>query len=470
MIGRTEEIALLKEQADADRSRFVVVYGRRRVGKTFLVREAFGYRFTFTHTGVERATLSEQLAQFRQSLVVQGYEDCPLPTDWIEAFGLLKKLIMKSSDKRKVLFIDELPWMDTPKSRFLPAFENFWNGWCSARTDILLIVCGSATSWMVKKVLRNKGGLFNRANRTICLQPFTLKQCEDYAREAGLSMGRRELVEAYMIFGGLPYYWSLLDRRYSLAQNVDRLCFTTVGELVLEFRRLYDSVFRVPEPYLRIVTALGTRQIGMTREDMVGALGVENCGKLTNCLQDLELSGFIRAYCPFGRRKKGTVYQLIDNFTLFYFRFMRDGANSRDGFWLSSVDSSERHSWEGLAFERVCLWHERQIKEALRIGGVQTNTASWKSAKKNGGAQVDMVIDRRDGVINLCEMKFTSAPFAIGANYEKELRNKVSLFKEETETKSSVHLTMVTIDGVRRNEHSGIVQSEVTLDNLFREI
>ena len=467
MIGRSEEIALLREQAEADRSRFVVVYGRRRVGKTFLVREAFGYRFTFTHTGAEHATLAEQLAQFRQSLAVQGFEDCPMPTDWIEAFGLLKRLIMRSPDKRKVLFIDELPWMDTPKSRFLPAFENFWNGWCSARTDILLIVCGSATSWIVKKVLRNKGGLFNRANRTICLQPFTLKQCEDYAQEAGLSMGRRELAEAYMIFGGLPYYWSLLDRRYSLAQNIDRLCFTTVGELVLEFRRLYDSVFRVPEPYVRIVTALATRKIGMTREDMVETLGVENCGKLTNCLQDLELSGFIRSYRPFGRRKKGTVYQLIDNFTLFYFRFMRDSANAREDFWLASVDSGERHNWEGLAFERVCLWHARQIKEALRIGGVQTNMAAWRSARKSGGAQVDLVIDRKDGVINLCEMKFTSAPFAIGASYEKELRNKIALFKEETGTRASIHLTMVTVDGVRRNEYAGIVQSEVTLDDLF---
>ena len=267
---------------------------------------------------------------------------------------------------------------------------------------------------------------------------------------------------------GLPYYWSLLDRRYSLAQNVDRLCFTTVGELALEFRRLYASVFRVPEPYVRVVTALGTRKIGMTREDLVESLGVENCGRLTNCLQDLELGGFIRSYRPFGRRKKGTVYQLIDNFTLFYFRFMREAGNSRDGFWLDSVDSSERHSWEGLAFERVGLWHEQQIKEALRIGGVRTNTASWRSVRKSGGAQVDLVIDRKDGVVNLCEMKFTSAPFAIGAGYEKELRNKISLFKEETETRSSVHLTMVTVDGVRRNEYAGVVQSEVTLDDLFR--
>lgn len=467
MIGRDDEIALLREQGAADRSRLVVVYGRRRIGKTFLVREAFNYRFTFTYTGVERATLSEQLSQFHQALVEQGLQDCPIPCNWIDAFGLLKKLLAASKDERKIVFIDELPWMDTPKSRFLPAFENFWNGWCSARKDILLIVCGSATSWMVKRVLRNRGGLFNRANRTICLQPFTLRQCEEYTREAGLSMGRRELAEAYMAFGGVPYYWSLLDRRYSLAQNIDRLCFTATGDLIPEFRRLYESVFVSPEPYLKIVTELGMKKIGMTREELSAATGVANCGRLTDILSDLEQSGFVRSYAPFGKRKKGTVFQLVDNFSLFYFRFMRGKPVSRPDYWLSSVDSVERHSWEGLAFELVCLWHERQLKEALRIGGVQTNTASWRSEKKSGGAQIDLLLERKDGIVNLCEMKFSSGAFAISEKYERELRNKIQLFKDETGTRKSVHLTLVSAEGLRRNGHAGIVQSVVTLNDLF---
>ena len=467
MIGRDDEIALLREQGAADRSRLVVVYGRRRIGKTFLVREAFDYRFTFTFTGVERATLSEQLSQFHQALLEQGLSNCPVPRSWIDAFGLLKKLLSASKDERKIVFVDELPWMDTPKSRFLPAFENFWNGWCSARKDILLIVCGSATSWMVKRVLRNRGGLFNRANRTICLQPFTLRQCEEFAREAGLSMGRRELAEAYMAFGGVPYYWSLLDRRYSLAQNIDRLCFTVAGDLVPEFRRLYESVFVSPEPYMRVVTELGTKKSGMTREELSAATGVPNCGRLTDILSDLEQSGFVRSYAPFGKRKKGTVFQLVDNFSLFYFRFMRGKPVSRPDYWLSSVDSAERHSWEGLAFELVCLWHERQLKDALRIGGVQTNTASWRSEKKSGGAQIDLLLERKDGIVNLCEMKFSSAAFAISEKYERELRNKIQLFKDETGTRKSVHLTLVSAEGLRRNGHAGIVQSVVTLDDLF---
>lgn len=270
-----------------------------------------------------------------------------------------------------------------------------------------------------------------------------------------------------MAFGGVPYYWSLLDRRYSLAQNIDRLCFTVAGDLVPEFRRLYESVFVSPEPYMRVVTELGTKKSGMTREELSAATGVPNCGRLTDILSDLEQSGFVRSYAPFGKRKKGTVFQLVDNFSLFYFRFMRGKPVSRPDYWLSSVDSAERHSWEGLAFELVCLWHERQLKDALRIGGVQTNTASWRSEKKSGGAQIDLLLERKDGIVNLCEMKFSSAAFAISEKYERELRNKIQLFKDETGTRKSVHLTLVSAEGLRRNGHAGIVQSVVTLDDLF---
>lgn len=224
MVGRTYEIETLREIAAEDRSRFVVVYGRRRVGKTFLIREAFDYRFAFSHTGMENGSMADQLEAFYGSLVDQGLDpSAEAPKNWIQAFGLLKGLLKKMPDQRKIVFIDELPWMDTPKAKFVSALENFWNGWCSARKDIVLIVCGSATSWMVKKVLKNKGGLFNRANRVMCLKPFTLGECEAYMKERGLSMGRKEIAEGYMIFGGVPYYWSLLDRSLSLAQSVDRL-------------------------------------------------------------------------------------------------------------------------------------------------------------------------------------------------------------------------------------------------------
>ena len=276
--------------------------------------------------------MAEQLRQFRESFVDYGWADCPVPSSWIDAFALLKKFLSRSDDARKIVFFDELPWMDTPKSSFLNAFEHFWNGWCSARKDIVLIVCGSATSWMTRRVLRNKGGLFNRASRTINLQPFSLHDCEAYARESGLVMSRRELVEAYMVFGGVPYYWSLLDKRFSFAQNLDRLYFSPSGELVPEFRRLFESVFRHPEPYLRLVTALGNSAGGMTREELAETAKVVNTGKLTTWLRDLEQSGFIKVFMPYGKRKKGAVYQLVDAFAFFHFRFVRSATVAGAGF------------------------------------------------------------------------------------------------------------------------------------------
>ena len=469
IVGRAKELETLKECLAADRSRLIVVYGRRRVGKTFLVREAFDYHFTFTHTGIEDGTLSEQLFGFWTSLREQWDDGCCKPGNWMEAFELLKRAIRHSTDDRKTIFIDELPWMDTRNSGFVKAVEAFWNGWASARKDVVMIVCGSAASWMVNKILQNRGGLFNRANRTIYLEPWTLHECEQYLAEQNNPMDRKDIAAAYMIFGGAPYYWSLLDKRFSFAQNLDRLYFSTSGELVPEFRRLFESVFRHPEPYLRLVAALGNATGGITREELADAAKVVNTGKLTAWLRDLEQSGFIKVFMPFGRRKKGAVYQLVDAFTLFHFRFARATTTVGAGFWSMATDLPERRAWEGLAFERVCFMHGREIKEALRIGGVITELCSWRSEKKKGGAQIDMLLARRDGVINRCDMKFSTGQFAIKPGYAASLANKIAVFKEETGTESAVHLTLVTMNGVKRNENSSIVQSEVTADDLFKE-
>jgi len=231
MVGRKKELNIIRECMEADRSRLIVVYGRRRVGKTFLVREAFDYKFTFTHTGLEDANFHDQLSAFWRSVKSQGGAESQRPQNWVEAFSLLKELLSSSRDRRKTVFIDELPWMDTRNSGFVMALSDFWNGWASARKDVVMVVCGSAAAWMVKKVLHNRGGLFNRANRTICLNPFTLGECERYLESEGLVMDRKDIVAAYMIFGGSPYYWSLLDKGESLSQNVDRLFFAENAEL-----------------------------------------------------------------------------------------------------------------------------------------------------------------------------------------------------------------------------------------------
>ena len=472
MVGRENELKVIRECIDADRSRLVVVYGRRRVGKTFLVREAFDYRFTFTHTGVEDGDYSDQLGAFWHSLKEQWNYDCKRPTTWSEAFYLLEQALAESSDDRKTVFIDELPWMDTRNSGFVKAVAAFWNGWASARKDIVMVVCGSAAAWMSKKILQNKGGLFNRANRTIYLEPFTLRECELYLEESDFEMDRKDIASAYMVFGGAPYYWTLLQKGKSLSQNIDRLFFAPNAELAREFKRLYRSVFDHPEPYVAVVTALATKKVGMTRDELLKAIpDAYGCGAFSDVLENLEISGFVRRYSETGKIKKGSIFQLVDNYTLFYFKFVQ-GYSGRDAErWTHMVHDQVRVVWEGLAFERLGLLHSRQIKAALGISGVETTESAWQCKSDdsgNKGAQVDLVIERGDRVTNLCEMKFASSEYVIDADAAAALREKIAAFKRETGTRNTCHVTFVTTYGVKRNKHSGIVQSEVTLDDLFR--
>lgn len=470
MIGREKEQAILKELAKSDHSELAVVYGRRRVGKTFLVRETFDYKFAFSHAGVENGTLRDELFAFWDSLRDAGCE-CGRPTDWWTAFGELKNLLRRCPDARKIVFLDELPWMDTHKSGFIKALESFWNGWASARRDIFLVVCGSAAAWMVKNVLQSRGGLFNRASRQIYLQPFTLAECERFVRSKGIEMERGDIVKAYMVFGGAAYYWGLLEKGESLAQNIDRLFFSQGGDLAHEFSRLYRSVFSNPDPYVAIVSSLGERKSGITREELVAADGkIANNGNLSRCLDNLERSGFIRRYVPIGRRKNNSLIQLTDNYTLFYFKFMKENTDGDEAFWSHYSATSACAAWEGLAFERVCLAHIDRIKAALGISGVAAKVAPWRyRGNEDGlrGAQIDLVISRADNVVNICEMKFTCGEYEITADEAERLRNRIEAFRRETGFRGGIHLTFVTPYGVRRNKYWNMVQSEVTLNDLF---
>jgi hypothetical protein len=471
MIGRIDEQRRLREAFESEYSEFVAVYGRRRVGKTFLVREQFNYKFTFQHTGLARKSTREQLQSFQQSLRRQGYTKAPLPSNWIEAFDMLKDLIEWSKDKRKVVFIDEMPWMDAPRSSFLPALENFWNSFASARKDVVLIACGSATSWIVKKLLKNKRGLHNRITYRIHLQPFTLNECEQYAKQRKLGMSRLQLMEGYMALGGIPYYWSLLDKSKSLALNIDRLFFSKDGELKSEYHELYASLFKHPEKYLTVIETLGKKRLGLSREEIIKEGKLESNGKLSEILEDLENCGFIRKYNMIGMKSKGALYQLIDFYTLFYFRFIQNNPINDEHFWSKSIGTGEYNNWCGLAFERLCLLHSRQIKIKLGISGIISSEYAWWTGQKDGkrGAQIDLLIDRNDGVINLCEMKYTKAPFQMDANYEANLLNKRARFIEATQTQKAVHITMVSSQGLERNAYADEIQSEVSGGDLFAE-
>lgn len=469
IIGRKEEQQILRSAVQSENSEFVAVYGRRRVGKTYLIRETFGYKFTFQHTGLAKGNTKEQLFSFAISLRDAGYDDCPIPKSWLEAFSLLSTYLKNSADEKKIVFLDELPWMDTARSNFISAFEHFWNGWASARKDIVLIICGSATSWIINKVINDHGGLHNRVTKQIALQPFTLKECEMFAESKGLEMSRYQLAECYMVLGGIPYYWSLLEKGFSLSQNIDKIIFAKNGKLSNEFNQLYASLFKSPEQYIDVVTALGKKKAGMTREEIIAATDMYSSGTLSKVLDELEYCGFIRKYNGFDKKSKQAIYQLIDNYTLFYFKFIQQNENNDEHFWSASIDSAMHRAWSGLAFERLCMAHTQQIKAALGIAGVLSNVYSWRKEadEMSDGAQIDLLIDRKDQVINLCEMKYSLSEYVIDAEYEQKLRNKKSVFINTTNTRKAVHLTMVTTFGIKVNAHSGIVQNEITLEDLF---
>ncbi|MBQ3691531.1 MAG: AAA family ATPase [Bacteroidales bacterium] len=454
-----------------EESQFCAVYGRRRVGKTFLIRQSFNGNFTFQHTGLANSTLEEQLDEFKESLKNYGLKNCKTPKNWREAFRFLAALLEQSVEMKKVVFIDELSWMDTPKSNFISALEHFGNSWASARKDIVLIVCGSATSWIVSKIIKNYGGLHNRLTEQIYLRPFNLYECECFCKAANMEFSRYDILEFYMALGGIPYYWNFINRELSVSQNIDRIFFSGSSPLKNEFLSLYSSLFKNPEPYLKIVRTLGEKKAGMTRSEILSETKMSDNQIFSRVLEELEQCTFIRKYYAFQKRTKDVIYQLIDNYTLFYFRYIQKNSKRSENFYSLTENNSIRNSWSGLAFERVCFWHINQIKQKLGISGVGAGVNSWftKPSELYDGAQIDLLIDRDDKVINLCEIKFYNGDFVVDKSYSDNLRNKISTFKLATNTKKSVRLTMITVFGVKKNMYSSLINSEITAEDLFMD-
>lgn len=472
LIGRKTEQKELIEAYRSEYSEFVAITGRRRVGKTFLVRETFDYKFAFQHIGLANQSTRNQLLEFRQSLLNCGMKKCRIPANWFDAFQLLGQLLDSKPQGKKVVFIDELPWMDAPRSNFVSAVEHFWNSFASARKDILFIVCGSATSWIIKKVFKNHGGLHNRVTHRLHLSPFNLYECEQYARLLNLNISRFDILEYYMVLGGIPFYWSLLKRGRSVAQNIDQLFFSKYGALRSEYDNLYHSLFKSPDPYIKVIERLYSKKIGLTRKEIVEECSLANNGKLTTILDDLEACGFVRSYELKGLRKGSVIFQLIDNYSLFYFSFLKGKRCEDENFWTLNLNTSQENVWEGLAFERVCYQHFRQIKWALGISGVSTQNYAWevRPDKVYGdGAQIDLVIDRADRVVNLCEIKFRKSEFTIDKKEDRNLRHKLDRFLRDAGQHKSAFMTLITPYGLKSNIYSDIIQSVINLQDLFHE-
>jgi AAA+ ATPase superfamily predicted ATPase len=448
---------------------FIAVYGRRRVGKTYLINEFFGEEFSFSVTGLAGEDKAAQLKNFCVSIKKYGGGESDAD-NWYDAFENLISLLEKSrAHDRKIIFIDELPWLDTRKSGFLSALEHFWNGWAASHREILLIVCGSATSWMINKLIRNRGGLHNRVTRRMRINPFTLGETEEYLLYKNINVSRIDIAQAYMVFGGIPFYLKQLEQGRSIAQNIDRLCFEKDSFMRDEFSVLFKSLFKNSENHLKVLTALGSKRNGLLREDILDLTGLNSGGGVTMVLNELEQCGFIETYNDYSGKSGRYIYQLTDLFTAFYLKFMRNNKQLDTGYWSKIIGSGTYYAWVGPTFEKLCRMHIDKIKTKLSIGGILATPYAWAKTGKEGekGAQIDLLIDRNDNIINICECKFVNEKFVIDKDYDEALRNKIGVFVREVKTRKAPHLTMISTYGVKQNKYSGIVQSEVLLDDLF---
>ena len=469
-IGRQDEIRQLKEYYSSNRAEFIAVYGRRRIGKTFLIDEFFERNFAFNISGVIDGDKSEQMAAFMQGMRSIGY-DKTTPKTWMDAFFVLRQqLETKLLDKKRcVVFIDELPCFDTPKSGFVRALGHFWNSWAQKQKQIMLVVCGSATSWMVDNLIDNHGGLHNRITHEIHLAPFSLCETEQFLKTKKVVLDRLSIVQLYMAFGGVPYYLDMISAGDSAATAIDRIFFSSNGALSGEYERLFTSLFRDPAPYLKIIEALAKCRQGITREQIISALGKHDNGHISEYLGNLIKCDFVRYYFVKTRKVKKTdgLYQLTDFFVIFHNTFLTKPVND-EHFWSNNQMSSMTKTWYGLAFERVCMAHIKQIKQALGIDRIGTQYYSWRSKNSVQGAQIDLLLERADRVINLCEIKYSESEYRLTKDEDVKLRNRQADFVAETGTNFAIHPTMITTYGLRQNEYSGGITAQVTIDDLFQ--
>src|SRR4051812_13701134 len=475
LIGRETEQKILKEALASTQAELVAVYGRRRVGKTFLIRAVYGEQIVFELSGIHEAKLSVQLENFSLSLQSAIGSKVPIavPRNWLQAFSILQQYLTgKPGKKKAVVFFDEFPWLHSQRSGFLSAFEHFWNSWASRQAGLVVVICGSAASWMIENIVNNKGGLHNRITRQIRLLPFNLAETEAYLKSGNINLDQYQTLQLYMAMGGIPQYLKGLQAGESAAQNLDRLCLIKDGPLKTEFRNLYRSLFENPQHHEAVVRALARKRQGLTRNEIIEACGLSSGGTATSILAELEESGFIMQYTPFQKTTKDSIYKLTDEYSLFYLKFIEGSRSTGSGTWLRLSTGSSYLSWSGFAFEAICQKHVVQIKKALGIEGVLTETSVWRylpKEKEEQGAQIDLLIDRQDLCINICEMKFSTSGFTIDKRYAQELVTKMQVFREITKSKKTLFLTMITTYGVKRNDYYvGLVQNELTMDALFK--
>lgn len=473
LVGRKEEKKILENALASSSAELIAIYGRRRIGKTFLVRSAYEKQMVFEFTGVNNASMAEQLEGFSFALkkAMNSPADLAIPKSWAAAFNTLENYLATVIKKQKaVIFFDELPWLHTPKSNFLKAFEHFWNSWASRYANVKIVICGSAASWMIKNIVDNKGGLHNRVTIRMRLLPFSLNETEQYLKSRGVTIDRYQILQLYMSMGGIPQYLKAIQPGESATQAIDRLFFTRHGQLKDEFKNLYESLFEIPNHHIAVIRALAKTSKGLSRAEIIDETKLSTGGTATKVLRELDESGFIMTYIPFERTSRDLLYRLTDEYSLFYLKFIERGRPVGPGTWLRISEGTSWKAWSGYAFEAICMKHVPQIKLALAIASIYTEESFWRYVPGKGlpGAQIDLLLDRKDHCMNICEMKFSTDKFTIGKKYSEELEQRKKVFADKTKTKKTIFLTMITTYGTEKNNYyKGLIQSEVTMDDLF---
>lgn len=476
IIGRERELKRLRKAYSSKEAEFIVVYGRRRVGKTFLVREFFEkQKCLFMHvTGVHKAKYQKQIEKFTESMSKTFFDNAPLetPKSWEEAFKLLNQQVIKNSKQKLIIFLDELPWLATSRSGMLQTIDYYWNHNWSKLNHVVLVVCGSSASWLIKNIIYNKGGLHNRVTCEIRLLPFSLSETRDFLKHHNITLNNRHILSIYMALGGIPYYLRYIEPGITAEQNIQQIIFDQDAPLKDEFTKLFKSLFKKADVYIEIIKLLAHNKSGLTRAEIaVNAKLSTNGGRLSERLNDLLVAGFIAEHTPW-KDNNGQYYKLIDEFCLFYIHWIgHHHKNFIQDHWVNQANSQSYKSWSGYSFESVCMKHIDQIVQAMKIksSGV---IDSWKYAPRKhieSGAQIDLLIDRSDDSITICEIKYTNKPFDIDKAYAANLEKKVTVYKKITKTTKQIFLSMISASGIKHSERSAkLISNVVTLDDLIR--
>lgn len=490
IIGRQEEQNILKRLLQRKTADFIAIYGRRRVGKTYLIRHFFQQNSSclyFEATGLKEGETTQQLHLFASKISEIFYEGIPLatPQNWLDAFKLLttaieRTLSQPNPPQKIILFIDEIPWFSTPKSGFVQALDYYWNTKWSTISSLKLIVCGSAASWIINTLIHAKGGLHNRLTAVIPLHPFTLKETEEYLFYKGVRYTKRQIVELYMAVGGIPHYLNAIEPGLSVNQNLNHLCFQKNGLLFHEFKHLFSSLFDSSEAHNELIRLIGKAREGISRDDILRKATLSSSGGMfKNRLTELEEAGFITSFTPYGNKNKGTYFRIIDEYVLFYLKWIEPAIKrlsmtlKNEPYWESKMQTQSWKSWSGYAFESICFKHIDRIKDALGLTVIACEIGSWREIPKKGsahssGCQIDLLIDRADGIINLIEIKFYQGKYALTKKEADNINHKISVYKNHSKTNKPIYVVLLSADGLLVNNHSqALVTKELTLTDLF---